>query len=201
MRFKDARKTFTTEAKAQLINEDTRKILVGRMNDPVFNQAYDNNEDKRISDAVQNAHKQVLESYNYSNCVDALLFKLDDLKVPKWIKNNLKYHRGFVAVAFAEQKKGWFSTVRKKNINKELDAVGWQDYKWEEVTRTPYEDYFRECWCQTPKEKKKLLEELEEYKPQIDKYYKEKIELYKAREKREAPMRKMLKELEIENSI
>ena len=37
MRFKDARKTFTTEAKALAINEDTRKILVGRMNDPVFN--------------------------------------------------------------------------------------------------------------------------------------------------------------------
>ena len=46
-----------------------------------------------------------------------------------------------------------------------------------------------------------MVEELEEYKPQIDKYFKEKIELYKAREKREAPMRKMLKELEIENSI
>ncbi len=87
--------------------------------------------------------------------------------MPKWIRNNLKYHRGFVAVAFAEQKKGWFSTVRKKNINKELDAVGWQDYKWEEVTRTPYEDYFRECWYQTPKEKKKLLEELEEYKNKL----------------------------------
>ena len=192
MRFKDARKTFTTEAKAQLINEDTRKILVGRMNDPVFNQAYDNNEDKRISDAVQNAHKQVLESYNYSSCVDALLFKLDDLKVPKWIRNNLNYHKGFVAVAFAEQKKGWFST-------KPISI--WDEHKWEDVKGTPYEDYFRECWHQTPKEKKKQLEELEEYKPQIDKYFKEKIELYKAREKREAPMRKMLKELEIENSI
>jgi hypothetical protein len=192
MRFKDARKTFTTEAKAQLINEDTRKILVGRMNDPVFNQAYDNNEDKRILDAVQNAHKQVLESYNYSNCVDALLFKLDDLKVPKWIRNNLNYQKGFVAVAFAEQKKGWFST-KPSSI--------WDEHKWEDVKGTPYEDYFRECWCQTPKEKKKMLEELEEYKPQIDKYYKEKIELHKAREKREEPMRKMLKELEIENSI
>ena len=67
--------------------------------------------------------------------------------------------------------------------------------------RDEIEDYLKESWNQTPKEKKKQLEELEEYKPQIDKYYKEKNELYKAREKREAPMRKMLKELEIENNI
>jgi hypothetical protein len=200
MRFKDARKTFTTEAKALAINEDTRKILVGRMNDPLFNQAYDNNEDKRISDAVQNAHKQVLESYNYNDCVDALIFKLDDLKVPKWIRNNLKYHRGFVAVAFAEQKKGWFSTVRKKNVNKELDAIGWQDYKWEEVIGTPYEDYFRECWHQTPKEKKKMSEELEKYKVDIDLYYDEQIKESERRKKREEPLRKYLKELEIETS-
>lgn len=192
MRFKDARKTFTTEAKALAINEDTRKILVGRMNDPVFNKAYDNNEDKRISDAVQEAHKQVLEAYNYSDCVDALMLKLKDLKAPKWIRNNLNYQKGFVAVEFIKPKKKWFST-KPHSI--------WDDFKWVDVKGTPFEEWFKNYWHRTPKEKKKFAEEIEQYKIELDKYMDEQVKFYKEQEKREQPIRKMLEELQIENEI
>ncbi len=49
----------------------------------------------------------------------------------KWIRNNLNYQKGFVAVAFAEQKKGWFSTKPISN---------WDEHKWEDGKGTPYED-------------------------------------------------------------
>ena len=201
MRFKDARKTFTTEAKALKINEDTRKILVGRMNDPIFNKAYDNNDDERISDAIQKAHKQVLEEYNYTSCVDALILKLNDLKTPKWIQNAYKIYLGRVAVGFrTQEKKGWFSTTKYKNINKEQDEVGVHLYEWEDVATTPYYEWFSEGFAISSKEKKKMEEELQEYKIDIDLYFDEQLKLNTEREKRLKPLRKYLKELEIGTS-
>ena len=87
MTMKNARKTFLTYAKELSIDEDTRLILVGRKNDPIFSASYDNNKTKAMVDKVTNAHKSVLKSFDAQRLVEMLWAKLKDFKTPVWLNN------------------------------------------------------------------------------------------------------------------
>lgn len=85
MSLKNARKTFLTYAKEQDINEDTRKILVGRMNDPIFSKHYDNNETIKMRNKVTDAHNKVLKAFVMEKLLAMMRLKLELLKAPAWV--------------------------------------------------------------------------------------------------------------------
>ena len=83
---KNARKTFLTYAKAIGIDEDTRLILVGRKNDPIFSASYDDNTNPIIRNKVTEAHKLILKRFNVSKLVNMFTARLQALNVPIWVK-------------------------------------------------------------------------------------------------------------------
>lgn len=84
---KNARKTFLTYAKELSIDEDTRLILVGRKNDPIFSSSYDNNRTKAMIDKVTKAHKSILTAFEAQRLVDLLCAKLKTFNNPIWLTN------------------------------------------------------------------------------------------------------------------
>ena len=86
MSMKNARKTFLTYAKALGIDEDTRLILVGRKNDPIFSASYDDNTNPIIRNKVTEAHKLILKRFNVSKLVNMFSARLQALNVPIWVK-------------------------------------------------------------------------------------------------------------------
>lgn len=85
MNMKNARKTFLTYAKELSIDEDTRLILVGRKNDPIFSSSYDNNRTKAMVDKVSKAHKSILSAFEAQRLVELLWAKLHTFKTPAWL--------------------------------------------------------------------------------------------------------------------
>jgi hypothetical protein len=87
MTMKNARKTFLTYAKELSIDEDTRLILVGRKNDPIFSSSYDNNRTKAMVDKVTKAHKSILKAFEAQRLIDLLCAKLKTFNNPIWLTN------------------------------------------------------------------------------------------------------------------
>ena len=87
--FKEARKTFNTQAKELKITEDIRKILLGQKGDPLLSGHYDNNEVPVIKKQVDEAHEATLEAFDFDKIMDALYTKLKDIvktdNLPIWI--------------------------------------------------------------------------------------------------------------------
>ena len=90
MTMKNARKTFLTYAKELSIDEDTRLILVGRKNDPIFSSSYDNNRTKAMVDKVSKAHKSILLAFEAQRLVELLWAKLHTFKTPAWLTGDTR---------------------------------------------------------------------------------------------------------------
>ncbi len=86
MSMENARKTFLTFAKGLGIDEDTRLILVGRKNDPILADSYDNNADPMIRNKVTEAHKLLLKRFNVPKLVNMFIVKLQSFNAPIWVK-------------------------------------------------------------------------------------------------------------------
>lgn len=86
MSMKNARKSFLTFAKGLGVDEDTRLILVGRKNDPILADSYDNNADPVIRNKVTEAHKLILKRFNIEKLVNMFIGKLQSFNVPIWVK-------------------------------------------------------------------------------------------------------------------
>lgn len=86
MSMKNARKSFLTFAKGLGVDEDTRLILVGRKNDPILADSYDNNADPVIRNKVTEAHKLILKRFNVEKLVNMFIGKLQSFNVPIWVK-------------------------------------------------------------------------------------------------------------------
>ena len=91
MSMKNARKTFLTYAKALGIDEDTRLILVGRKNDPIFSASYDDNTNPIIRNKVTEAHKLILKRFNVPKLVNMYTAKLQTLNVPIWVRKEADF--------------------------------------------------------------------------------------------------------------
>jgi hypothetical protein len=192
-RFKDARKTFSTEAKALSISEDVRLILLGRKNDPILDESYDNNRDVRISKQVQDAHREVLKAYKMQDCVDALTVKLMSLNAPKCIIKSIEYNKGFVSVGHKNpEKKGFFSTTVYPH-----DAY----FEWEDITKYSegFQNYFKVGLTWSKKEEREHKAHYEQYKKEIDLWHLEQEEQRSKEKKRYSKINKLLEELSIES--
>lgn len=86
MSMKNARKSFLTFAKGLGVDEDTRLILVGRKNDPILADSYDNNADPVIRNKVTEAHRLILKRFNVEKLVNMYMGKLQSFNVPVWVK-------------------------------------------------------------------------------------------------------------------
>jgi len=86
MSMKNARKSFLTFAKGLGVDEDTRLILVGRKNDPILADSYDNNADPVIRNKVTEAHRLILKRFNVEKLVNMYMGKLQSFNVPIWVK-------------------------------------------------------------------------------------------------------------------
>ena len=87
--FKEARKTFNTQAKALKVTQDIRKILLGQKGDPLLSGHYDNDDIPVIKKQVDEAHEATLEAFDLDKIMDALYTKLKDIvktdNLPIWI--------------------------------------------------------------------------------------------------------------------
>jgi len=96
LNMKSPRKTFQTFCEEIEIadkntpvefNERTRLILLGRMGDPILEKSYSNKKAVAIRKAINEAHKYVLDKFNYKSLIYALQMKLESLNVPKWVSH------------------------------------------------------------------------------------------------------------------
>ena len=81
--FKEARKTFNTQAKELKITEDIRKILLGQKGDPLLSGHYDNNEVPAIKKQVDEAHEATLTAFKFEDIFQSLGDKLKDMVASK----------------------------------------------------------------------------------------------------------------------
>jgi len=116
MSMKNARKTFLTYAKALGIDEDTRLILVGRKNDPIFSASYDDNTNPIIRNKVTEAHKLILKRFNVPKLVNMYTAKLQTLNVPIWVKKEAN-------------QLSWSKTLKENNPITEKFSFS-PKYKW-----------------------------------------------------------------------
>ena len=145
--FKEARKTFNTEAKALKVTEDIRKILLGQKGDPLLSGHYDNNEVPVIKKQVDEAHEATLTAFKFEDIFQSLGDKLKDMvaakNIPEWVyrpidnrvlKNGKKYFtfhndKETVLIDFKE-----FTKHFEKLNQKEL--IGEKEF-WEDVASDP----------------------------------------------------------------
>ena len=115
MSMKNARKTFLTYAKGLGIDEDTRLILVGRMNDPILARSYDNNEDPVIRNKVTEAHKLILSRFKALKLVNMFMVKLQSFNVPIWVKKEANSDTKF---KFDDKYKWYFRRSQRFGVSK-----------------------------------------------------------------------------------
>ena len=87
--FKEARKTFNTQAKALKVTQDIRKILLGQKGDPLLSGHYDNNDIPVIKKQVDEAHEATLAAFELEEIISGLLIKLKEIvseqNLPEWL--------------------------------------------------------------------------------------------------------------------
>lgn len=88
-RLKDARKSYLRYGKRLKLSDETRKMLVGQLNDKLLGEFYDFDEDEVVQSDVQVAHRKILKAFNASKLYRQLVARLDEIKAPKWIKKQL----------------------------------------------------------------------------------------------------------------
>ena len=115
MSMKNARKTFLTYAKGLGIDEDTRLILVGRKNEPIFSASYDDNTNPMIRNKVTEAHKLILKGFKTLKLVNMFMVKLQSFNVPIWVKKEANSDTKF---KFDDKYKWYFRRSKRFGVSK-----------------------------------------------------------------------------------